>query len=78
MSKVLALVAALLLLFPLSGAAQDGRATIEAASKALGADDLKTISAEGAAPDPGRRLYPRAAERAGAHDHQSAEREPGR
>lgn len=43
MSNVLALVVAWFLSFPLSGAAQDGRATLEAASKALGADGLKTI-----------------------------------
>jgi len=63
MSKVLALVAALLLLFPLSGAAQDGRATIEAASKALGADGLKTIqySASGVSFAVGQSAVPGAA-----------------
>ena len=43
MGPVLALITAVLLLFPVPGAAQDSRATLEAASKALGADGLKTI-----------------------------------
>lgn len=43
MSHVLALLAASLLFLPHSVAAQDGRAVLEAASKALGADGLKTI-----------------------------------
>jgi glyoxylase-like metal-dependent hydrolase (beta-lactamase superfamily II) len=43
MGRVLALITAVLLLFPVPGAAQDSRAALEAASKALGADGLKTI-----------------------------------
>jgi glyoxylase-like metal-dependent hydrolase (beta-lactamase superfamily II) len=43
MGRVLALITAVLLLFPVPGAAQDSRATLEAASKALGADGLKTL-----------------------------------
>jgi glyoxylase-like metal-dependent hydrolase (beta-lactamase superfamily II) len=43
MGRVLALITAVLLLFPVSGGAQDSRAALEAASKALGADGLKTI-----------------------------------
>ena len=43
MGPVLALITAVLLLSPVPGAAQDSRATLEAASKALGADGLKTI-----------------------------------
>ena len=43
MRPVLALITALLLLFPVPGASQDSRATLEAASKALGADGLKTL-----------------------------------
>jgi hypothetical protein len=43
MGRVLALITALLLLFPVPGAPQDSRAALEAASKALGADGLKTI-----------------------------------
>ena len=47
MGRVLALITAVLLLFPVPGAAQDSRATLEAASKALGADGLKSIQFTG-------------------------------
>ena len=43
MGRVLALITALFLLFPVPGSAQDSRLALEAASKALGADGLKTI-----------------------------------
>ena len=43
MGRVLALITALLLLFPVPGSAQDSRVALEAASKALGADGLKTL-----------------------------------
>jgi hypothetical protein len=43
MGRVLALITALLLLFPVPGAAHDSRAALETASKALGADGLKTL-----------------------------------
>lgn len=43
MGRVLALITALFLLFPVPGDAQGSRAALEAASKALGADGLKTI-----------------------------------
>jgi glyoxylase-like metal-dependent hydrolase (beta-lactamase superfamily II) len=43
MGRVLALIAALLLLLPLRGEAQSSRVALEAASKALGADGLRTL-----------------------------------
>ena len=49
MDRVLALITAVLLLFPASGAAQNSRAALEAASKALGADGLKRSSIRPAA-----------------------------
>src|SRR5712664_108776 len=43
MGRVLALITALFLLFPVPGSAQDSRAALATASKALGADGLKTL-----------------------------------
>jgi glyoxylase-like metal-dependent hydrolase (beta-lactamase superfamily II) len=43
MRKTLVVMAAIVLLSPLAGYAQDGRATLESASRALGADSLKSL-----------------------------------
>jgi glyoxylase-like metal-dependent hydrolase (beta-lactamase superfamily II) len=63
MRNVLALVTALLLVCPIPGAAREGRATLEAASKTLGADGLKTIqySASGVSFPVGQSAVPGAA-----------------
>ena len=47
MRMLVTLLAALLVLVPLTAHAQDGRAALEAAAKALGATDLKSIEIQG-------------------------------
>src|SRR5512147_2137406 len=63
MGNVLALIIALLVLFPIPGTAQDSRAALDTASKALGADGLKTIqySASGVSFAVGQSAVPGAA-----------------
>src|SRR2546421_11019564 len=48
MRTVIVLLMSLLLLSPLTADAQDSRAALEAAAKALGATDLKSIEIQGA------------------------------
>src|SRR5262245_4168250 len=47
MPTLVILLSAVLLLSPLAAHAQDGRATLEAAARALGATDLKSIEIQG-------------------------------
>jgi glyoxylase-like metal-dependent hydrolase (beta-lactamase superfamily II) len=47
MRKILALIAALVLFFPLAGSAQDGQVALEAAAKAMGTANLKSIEYTG-------------------------------
>ena len=47
MRKILVVMAAIVLLSPLAGYTQDGRATLQSASKALGADSLKSLQFSG-------------------------------
>ena len=47
MRKSLVVIAALLLLLPIAGQAQDGRAALEAVAKAMGADTLKSLTVTG-------------------------------
>jgi len=63
MGKLFALATALVLFLPLSGAAQGGRATLESAAKALGADTVKTLqfSASGVSFAMGQSAVPGAA-----------------
>jgi glyoxylase-like metal-dependent hydrolase (beta-lactamase superfamily II) len=63
MRKTLVVMAAIVLLSPLAGYAQDGRATLESASKALGADTLKSLqfSATGVSFAQGQSVVPGAA-----------------
>ena len=63
MRKTLVVLAAIVLLSPLAGYAQDGRATLESASKALGADTLKSLqySATGVSFAQGQSVVPGAA-----------------
>jgi hypothetical protein len=47
MRRILVVMAAIVLLFALPGYAQDGRAALQSAAKALGADSLKSLQFSG-------------------------------